>query len=206
MIHGYHVIWGTYGFWLPNDPRGSWSDFVQSWELRRFGKAQKQLEREDISPTELAAWKSNAQSALKYPPVSLTGIQALEVGKGFGEFARASSLTIWALSILPEHVHLVLGRHRYEIETASNFLKGSASTQLDAAGLHPMSSFRKPDGKLPSMWNSKQWIQYLDSEEAIDNAINYVEQNPVKEGKKKQKWSCVTAFEGLGTGGWYTYY
>src|SRR4051812_43899841 len=33
MIVGYHVIFSTYGFWLPNDPRGSWSDFVGSWEL-----------------------------------------------------------------------------------------------------------------------------------------------------------------------------
>ena len=39
MIHGYHVIWGTHGFWLPNDPRGAWSDFVYAWELAWFGKA-----------------------------------------------------------------------------------------------------------------------------------------------------------------------
>ena len=26
MVHGYHVILAAYGFWLPNDPRGSWSD------------------------------------------------------------------------------------------------------------------------------------------------------------------------------------
>lgn len=25
MVIGYHVIFSTYGFWLPNDPRGSWS-------------------------------------------------------------------------------------------------------------------------------------------------------------------------------------
>lgn len=25
---GAHVIFGAYGFWLPNDPRGSWSEFV----------------------------------------------------------------------------------------------------------------------------------------------------------------------------------
>ncbi len=37
MIVGYHIIFGMYGFWLPNDPRGSWSDFVGSWELYRFG-------------------------------------------------------------------------------------------------------------------------------------------------------------------------
>jgi len=199
-----------YGFWLPNDPRGSWSDFVQSWELRRFGYAKKQIERNDIDPKELAVWKRNAQSALKYPPVSLTGIQALEVGRGFSVFAKVNQLAIWALSILPEHVHLVLGRHRYKIEFACNLLKGSASTQLDMAGCHPMSRFRNSDdklpSKLPSMWNSKQWIQYLDSEDAVDNAINDVEQNPLKEGKKKQNWSCVTPFEGLGKGGWYTYY
>jgi len=30
MIVGYHVIFGMYGFWLPNDPSGSWSEFVGS--------------------------------------------------------------------------------------------------------------------------------------------------------------------------------
>ena len=39
MVLGSHVIIGMYGFWLPNDERGSWSDFVGSWELLRFGRA-----------------------------------------------------------------------------------------------------------------------------------------------------------------------
>jgi hypothetical protein len=30
MILAFHAIFGAYGFWLPNDPRGSWSDFVGS--------------------------------------------------------------------------------------------------------------------------------------------------------------------------------
>ena len=41
MILGYHLIITAYGFWLPNDPRGSWSDFVGAWELLRFGRATK---------------------------------------------------------------------------------------------------------------------------------------------------------------------
>ncbi len=45
MALAYHVIFGTYGFWLPNDPRGSWSTFVGSWELYRFGKATKVTDR-----------------------------------------------------------------------------------------------------------------------------------------------------------------
>jgi hypothetical protein len=53
MIHGYHVVWGAYGFWLPNDPRGSWSDFVYAWELARFGQATKSAERVEIRPNML---------------------------------------------------------------------------------------------------------------------------------------------------------
>jgi hypothetical protein len=41
VILGFHCIISTYGFWLPNEPRGSWSEFVASWELLRFGPATK---------------------------------------------------------------------------------------------------------------------------------------------------------------------
>lgn len=50
MVIGYHVIFGTYGFWLPNDPRGSGSDFVWSEELFRFGgKATKVETRHSVA-------------------------------------------------------------------------------------------------------------------------------------------------------------
>jgi REP element-mobilizing transposase RayT len=206
MVHGYHVIWGTYGFWLPNDPRGSWSDFIYNWELLRFGDAKKHTENHKLDVEKLNLWKFLARTSLKYPAVSLTGRQALEVVRGFSEFVHCNRLTMWALAILPEHLHMVLGRHRYKIEYACNLLKGAATRQLIQAGLHPFSEYRDENGRLPCMWNSKQWIKYLDSEEAVYNAIRYVEENPVKEGKKKQNWSCVTPFEGLSKGGWYTYY
>ena len=32
-VLAYHAIFTAYGFWLPNDPRGSWSSYVRSWEL-----------------------------------------------------------------------------------------------------------------------------------------------------------------------------
>lgn len=36
---GVHLCWGTYGFWLPNDPRGSGSGYVWSDELYELGPA-----------------------------------------------------------------------------------------------------------------------------------------------------------------------
>ena len=41
MVLASHLIITAYGFWLPNEDRGSWSDFVGSWELWKFGDATK---------------------------------------------------------------------------------------------------------------------------------------------------------------------
>ena len=206
MVHGYHVIWGTYGFWLPNDPRGSWSDFVASWELLRFGKATFGLDRSDVDPRQWQTWRAAAVTVLKFPPVALTGPQARAAGTGFGTGVRKSGLTIWACSILPEHVHLVIARHSYKVEQVCNLLKGEATKQLKAESCHPQARFEAENGKLPSLWAEGQWKVYLDSEEAIEAAIRYVEENPVKEGKPRQRWSFVTPFSGLDKYGWTTYY
>jgi len=72
MVHGFHVIFGAYGFWLPNDPRGSWSDFVGSWELWRFGPATKSLERKLTLSLSEQRRLDAARRALKYPAVEFT--------------------------------------------------------------------------------------------------------------------------------------
>ena len=75
MILGSHVIFGTYGFWLPNDPRGSWSDFVGSWELFRYGPATKTDVTHSVAHAEHdIQQRLAAKKALKYPPVQFTGI------------------------------------------------------------------------------------------------------------------------------------
>ena len=205
MIHAYHVIWGTYGFWMPNDPRGSWSEFEHSWELARFGRATQSCDRVDVEPREYARWREGARKALQYPAVTLTGQQALAAGEGFGRFVHKGGLVMLACSILPEHVHLVLARHRYKIEQAANPLKGEATRRMLEKNLHPMKRFQQTNEmRLPSMWGEGQWKVFLEDEEAIENAIRYVEENPVREGKPRQHWSFVTPFEGLGTG-WITY-
>jgi REP element-mobilizing transposase RayT len=205
MIHGYHVVWGTYGFWLPNDPRGSWSDFVASWELARFGTTTRPTEGTAIDDSRWARWRVEAEQAMTYPSVALSGKQARSVGRGFANAVSKSQYTIWACSILPQHVHLVIARHRYKVEQIANLLKREATRQLKNDLLHPQTAFAAADGKLPSMWGEGQWKVFLDSEAAIDAAIRYVEENPIKEGKPAQKWSFVTPFRGIEQGGWVTY-
>jgi len=206
MIHGYHLIWPAYGFWLPNDPRGSWSDTVYSLELFRFGPAIKSIEKTPVDPEEYSRWRTQAQRALRYPAVKFSELQIANIGAGFQSYIEKSGLIVWACSIMPDHVHMVLGRHRYKIENAANLLKGAATKRLLAESLHPMQSYREKEDRLPSMWGEGQWIVYLDTEESIVNAIRYVNENRTREGMSFQSWSFVTPFDGIPVSGWTTYY
>jgi REP element-mobilizing transposase RayT len=197
-----------YGFWLPNDPRGSWSEFVRKWELVRFGEATKSIERREVARLTESELKhrKGARQALKYPPVSIDGHQALAVANGFATKAKKSNYTIWACSILPEHTHLVIARHTYNIEQIVNLLKGASTSEIVKAGRHPLAKYAEPGKRPPRMWAAREWKEFLDSEEAIENAVRYVEENPKKEGKPGQSWSFVTPFAGIPVGGWTTYH
>jgi REP element-mobilizing transposase RayT len=196
MVLAHHVIFGAYGFWLPNDPRGSWSDFVGAWELFRFGPATKTTATRSVAARRHDVQRRlAAKRALQRPAVKLTGVQARAVGQGFGEYARGAKLSIFACAILPDHVHLVLGRHRLDAEQLVIQLKGAATRRLLNEGLHPFAADAAP-GRTPKCFARGQWDVYLDSVADVHRAIRYVEDNPEKEGLPRQSWSFVTRFGG----------
>jgi len=134
----------------------------------------------------------SATKALKYRPVSINGHQARSIANGFAAMVAKSDYTIWACSILPEHTHFVIARHVYKVEQIANLVKGASTSQIIADGLHPLAQHAEQDERPPRMWSAHGWKVYLDSHEVIENAIHYVEENPMKEGKPKQSWAFVT--------------
>jgi REP element-mobilizing transposase RayT len=129
-----------------------------------------------------------------FPAVDFTGIQAREVALAFGEKAQKSDYSILACAVMRNHAHLVFARHRYDFVQIANLLKGAATTRLLQQGLHPLASYRAKQGPVPSPWASRCWKEYLDSDEDVYRAIKYVEDNPGKEGKKRQHWSFVVPY------------
>jgi REP element-mobilizing transposase RayT len=195
MIRAYHLIITAYGFWLPNDPRGSWSDWVRRWDLLRFGNATKVTTRRSVAGKRHDVQsRQEAKRALKFPPVCFTGRQALAVGMGFRRAIQESGYVVYACSILPDHAHLVAERHLHRAETIIGHLKGRATQQLLAEGLHPLAAYRQWDGAIPSPWARRGWSVFLHSDRDVRRAIRYVEDNPLKEGKDRQHWSFVVPF------------
>jgi hypothetical protein len=171
VVLALHVIFGAYGFWLPNDPRGSWSDFVRSWELSRFGPATHARTRRSLAHIEHdTALRLAAKKALQFPPVSFNGEQGRAVVHGFAEAVKKTSAVIYACSVLPEHVHMVVARHRYDIEQLVGQFKGEATKALLRSGLHPFRNMVVA-GEAPSPWARKCWKVFLDDGPTIRHAV-----------------------------------
>jgi REP element-mobilizing transposase RayT len=194
-VMGYHVVFTTYGFWLPNDPRGSGSDYVGSKSLREFGPATKVKTRRSVAAVAHdRRLRLAAKKALRHPEVRLTGRQALSVAKGFRSVIVRAGCEVHACTVLPGHVHLVIGKLRYPVERFVNLLKGGATRQLIADGLHPFMD-RAEMSEVPTIWGRGLRKVFLNSEQEVRQRIKYVENNPLKEGKPRQRWSFVVPFQ-----------
>jgi REP element-mobilizing transposase RayT len=197
MVIAYHVTFATYGFWLPNDPRGSNSDYVRAAHLKRFGEATFTSSRRSVAGARHdSALRAAAKRALMYPAVVFDGRQALSVAKGFAKAITTGQMRIFACAILPCHVHLVVARHRYRIEQVVNLLKGAATRQLIADGLHPLERFKDGAESIPSPWGRDCRKIYIDDEAHLLKEIDYVARNPLKEHKPLQRWSFVIPYNG----------
>lgn len=181
---------------IPNDPRGSWSDYVRCNELDAFGPATKTTERRSLAhdahdrDRRLAATK-----ALKYGEVRFNGQQALAVSQGFAKAATESNYRLYACAIMPNHVHVVVVRTASRhIERIVGHLKARGTQELVAQKIHPLQDHRRADGFLPTCWVQHGWNVYLNTHAQIIRAIEYVNDNPPRGGFKRQKWHFVTQY------------
>jgi REP-associated tyrosine transposase len=193
-IIAYHIVFGAYGFWLPNDPRGSWSKYVWTKRLQPFGRPEPV--RAGYEPTiddELRRLEMKRQ--LCYPAVRFSGEQALVVANGFAEIIHRLGLVIYAAAIVPDHVHLVAARQEMHAETIAGYLKRAAARKLRKENVHPLAAYRDSRGRLPSPWVEHGWKVFLHTPEEIELAILYVTNNPLEAGLRAQRWSWIKPYD-----------
>ena len=193
MVIAYHCTFTAYGFWLSNDSRGSWSDFVRSFDLYLTGAATKTDETQSLAKRPLdRAQRAEARAALRYPVIRFNRAQIECIARGFARAVEESGYVVLACAILWDHVHMVIERYQGRtIERIIGHLKTRATQQLTLERLNPMTRFASEDGRAPSVWVQHGWNVFLNNQEEIERAIEYDEKNPEKMGLPRQNWSFV---------------
>jgi REP element-mobilizing transposase RayT len=183
LVLAYHLIWTIYGYWLPNDPRGSTSRTIRNDILKDLGQIH--FGRKRIQPThrEIKTFHDKAQNLLKQPVRILNPNEIQQVGSAFAELICAKKYTVYACAIMSDHVHLIIRKHRDLAEEMIANLQRAAYLRLCKSQMRDQAA---------RLWGGHGWKVFLDHPDDIRRTIQYVNRN----ARISQKWDFVKEYDG----------
>ncbi len=176
MIIAYHAIFTTYGTWLPNDPRGSYSKEIYSNQLKALGRIK--YGRQNAVPPKnlLIRFWTGATPRLSRPPFFIDDDTRPIVAAGFRTVVQRLSIEVAACAVMNNHVHVLVLRSKYRIEYIVNQLKGGATQALKLKH---------------TPWTRGCWKLFITDSESLLAAADYIRANPTCAGLTAQSWDFV---------------
>jgi REP element-mobilizing transposase RayT len=174
LVIAYHLIWTAYGWWLPNDPRGSTSKLVRRDYLKELGELH--FGRKRIQP---ASWKirdfyENAADSLLNALLTFTSTEITSIGEAFTAVIRDCKYTCYACAIMPDHVHILIRKHKHLAEEMILNLQRAANSRLQ--------EFQFRDENQRTWSSAGGWNVFLDHPDEVRRTIGYINDNPIKIG------------------------
>jgi REP element-mobilizing transposase RayT len=170
---GIHVIWTSYGTWLPGDDRGHWSPLFDFYgNLIELGG---RLNRSDL------ATRTRALNLMKEAAKILSDEEVAVVAETLGSMVSRPETTsvmpdlsvVYAAAIEKTHVHLLLAPVNEDIGTVVGRLKGKTSSNVLAL---PSNRGRT------RTWTAKYWKVFLFDTDALAAVRDYIENHNVRRG------------------------
>ncbi len=186
MVIAHHLIWTVYGTWLPNDPRGSGSRVVCTPELLALGELHFGRRKAQPSSKLIHAFYDRAEPRLIHDVHRFSTPHLSIVADALNAAISKRGYTCYACAVMPDHVHLVIRKHRDLAETMLDELQELSRERLVTMGLLPTDH---------PVWTTGGWKRFLDSPERIHAEIRYIENNPLEIGLAPQAWPFVKPYD-----------
>lgn len=187
MVAGYHLIWTVYGSWLPNDPRGSSSHEIRADWLTDLGEFHHGRKKIQPCGAVIRKFYREAKPKLMHEVYTFTDDEIEFVADAFANTIGTRRYTCYACAIMPDHVHMLIRKHRDQAEEMIGFLQDDSWKRLIDAGV------RSSDHPI---WGGLGWKVYLDSRADMERIVKYIQDNPIKAGRAPQKWKFVQPYDG----------
>jgi REP element-mobilizing transposase RayT len=177
MIIAYHIVFTTYGTWLPNDPRGSFSKQIYNQKLTiiapiKYGKQENIPNKENLNKF----W-ADTSGKLKRQPYFIDEKSRQTIAESFANTISGLKLTVPACAIMKDHIHILVLRTEYKIGYIVNQLKSTATKKLN---------------RKDTPWTEGYWKIFINNQETLQSAIEYINSNPVSAGMPRQNWKFVS--------------
>jgi REP element-mobilizing transposase RayT len=102
---------------------------------------------------------------------------------------RVLGYTCYGCAIMPDHVHLLIRKHRDQAQTMIDALQEASR----AAILAPPQVARGSDHPV---WGGPGWKVYLETLEDMWRTEEYIRRNPLEAGLPEQRWPFVQTYDG----------
>src|SRR6266545_3793099 len=163
LVIAYHIMWTAYGTWLPNDPRGSTSQTLYSDVLAELGEIH--FGRKKVQPPrrEVKEFYERAADLLQYPILKFDERDCTIIAEALAEVIEHERYTCYACAVMPDHVHILIRKHKHLAEAMMENLKNASRTRLIETG------HRAADH--PTWTSGTGWKVFLETPDDIRRTI-----------------------------------
>ena len=187
IVIAHHLIWTAYGWWLPNDPRGSMSKTIASDVVAELGEVHYGRKKVQPAGWEIRKVSERAKDALKHELLTFTEEEVETIAAAFAAQTNGRPYPCYACAIMPDHVHVLIRKHRRTAEQMIEDLQNGSRERLRELGLraadHPV-------------WGGPGWKVFQHTPDDIERTIRYISDNPVKMRRPRQQWEFVREYDG----------
>ena len=187
LVIAHHLVWTAYGHWLPNDPRGSGSHGVHVAALASLGDVHHGRRLQQPPRKVVDEFYEHADELLKHPRMRFQINEFELIADAFRKVVINENYTCWACAIMPDHVHLLIRKHKHTSEQMVEILQAESRKRI--------LEFDRFDTNHP-VWTNGSWRDFVDHPNRVRGLIRYIEQNPIKENLPVQKWAFVKEYDG----------
>jgi REP element-mobilizing transposase RayT len=188
IVIAYHLIWTAYGWWLPNDPRGSCSRSIRTNILAQLGDLHQGRKAAQPTSSEIRQFYEAARDWLKYSLHTFDPPAVDIIAEAFAAAVAEQRYTCYACCIMPDHVHMLIRKHRDNAEQMIANLQEASRLRLRET----VPWNRTQDHPI---WGGHGWKVFLDHPDDIHRTIGYIEQNPVALRRPVQRWAFVSPYD-----------
>ena len=118
LVIAYHLVWTAYGWWLPNDPRGSMSKWIADEDIETLGDAHYGRKQHQPPRQTVKRFYEQAAETLQHPLLKFSPNEFAIVADGLARCVAERKYTCYAAAVMPDGSLLIPEKHPPNSELA----------------------------------------------------------------------------------------